>query len=334
MDRLSVVILNWNGIVDTLACVKSLQNQSIKDLKIVIVDNGSMDNSVKILKKYVSINNNIELILNKNNLGFAGGVNTGIKWSIKNNFKYVALLNNDAIADKYWLEKLYESIKLNGVGISTGALLDSTGDYIDSTGDWYSIWGLAFPRGRNKLATNLPAAGFVFGATGGASLYKVAMLEEIGLFDEDFFAYYEDVDVSFRAQLRGWKVHFNPNAKAYHKRGESSKKIPGFNIYQTFKNLPLLFIKNVTLSLILPIGIRFITAYNLMFLNAIRRGQGLYALRGWLKSLYLMLKKLPERHRIQKSRKASNEYLSSIIYNDLPPDQSGLIKLRTFFIKK
>src|SRR6201999_312952 len=85
----------------------------------------------------------------------------------------------------------------------------------------------------------------VFVASGGASLYRIKMLQEIGLFDEDFFAYYEDVDLSFRAQLAGWKVAYAPRAVAYHQIGATSGHIKGFTTYQTIKNLPLLFYKNV-----------------------------------------------------------------------------------------
>ena len=106
------------------------------------------------------------------------------------------------------------------------------------------------------------------------------MLNDIGLFDEDFFMYYEDVDLSFRAQLAGWKVRYTPKAIAYHKVGASSQKVPGFAVFNTFKNLPLVLIKNVPGRLFWTIGARFFLTYWLIFASAIRHGNGCPAFRG------------------------------------------------------
>jgi GT2 family glycosyltransferase len=334
MARVSIVVLNWNGLDDTLSCIEGFQKQNLKNIKIVVVDNGSIDGSVGILREYVSENKNIELILNNKNLGFAGGVNKGIDWSINHDYEYVALINNDALIKKGWLDQLLIPMNDVGIGITTGLLLNESGDQIDSSGDWYSKWGLAFPRNRNDKRSKAPSSGMVFGATGGASLYRVSMLKEIGLFDEDFFAYYEDVDLSFRAQLAGWKIHFNKKAIAYHKRGATSKKIPGFTTDQTFKNLPLLFIKNVPIELFFSIGIRLKLAYFLMLSKAIIHGEGYYAIKGCFASCLLIYKKMIERRSIQKKKKVDATYIKSILWDDLPPDQTGLRKFRDLFLIK
>ena len=120
---------------------------------------------------------------------------------------------------------------------------------------------MPFPRNRGERTISSPESDFVCGATGGASLYKTSLFKEIGLFDESFFAYYEDVDISFRAQLAGHKVYFTNKAIAYHKQGATSSKIPGFTVYQTFKNIPLLYTKNVPSGLLLPIGVRLLLLY-------------------------------------------------------------------------
>lgn len=329
MKRVAIVVLNLNGIADTLDCLESLQKQSYKNFTIVVIDNGSTDDSPGLLSKYQSEHaDNVEVVYNPKNFGFTGGVNTGIEWALNDNYDYVALFNNDSVADKDWLKSLVDSSGPREVGISTGLLLHSDGKTIDSTGDWYSIWGLPFPRNRNDKTSNAPDGEFVFSASGGASLYKTEMLREIGLFDEDFFAYYEDTDVSFRAQLAGWKVAYNPAAIAYHKQGATSKKMPGLAVYQTFKNLPLLFIKNVPRGLLFPIGIRFYFAYILMFFNAIAKGNGKPAIKGACKGFILGFKKLGERRVIQKNKRVSTKYIKSMLWNDLPPDQTGLRKLR------
>jgi GT2 family glycosyltransferase len=334
MNRVVIIILNWNGIQDTLKCLDSLQSQTYQDYKILVVDNGSTDQSHELLNQYQRQHKNIEIIYNDNNLGFAGGVNVGIHYAINNDFEYVALFNNDAIADKNWLKELVHTIKQSNIGIVTGLLLRRDGLTIDSTGDWYSKWGLPFPRDRNRPTEQAPDSGLVFGATGGASLYKIKMIKQIGLFDETFFAYYEDVDVSFRAQLHGWKVYYTSKAIAYHEQGSTSNKISGFAIYQTFKNLPLLFIKNVPRGLLFSTGWRFALAYKLMFWNAVFKGIGRPAWRGWWKAIRLIPSALHERRIIQKGKSVSNKYIKDILWPDLPPDQTGLRKMRNLFTGK
>lgn len=335
MNRVAVVVLNWNGIADTLDCLASLQHQSYKNFTIVVIDNGSTDNSCKVLSEYQSRHSgNVDVVYNPENFGFAGGVNTGIEWALNGDYEYVALFNNDATADKDWLTNLVTATQPKEIGISTGLLLHGDGKTIDSTGDWYSTWGLPFPRNRNDKTAEAYSSGLVFSASGGASLYKTAMLREIGLFDEDFFAYYEDTDISFRAQLAGWKVAYTNKAIAYHKQGATSKKIPGFAVYQTFKNLPLLFIKNVPRGLLFSVGIRFYFAYVLMFFNAIAKGSGKPAVKGVWQSFILGFKKLSERREIQSSKQVTTKYIKSMLWPDLPPDQTGIRKLRKIFTGK
>lgn len=334
MYRVAIIVLNWNGISDTLECLKSFEKQSYKNFSLIVVDNGSSDDSKKSLSSYKKqTSTDLKVIFNKKNLGFTGGVNVGINYAIKNDFDYVALFNNDAVADKRWLEALISAIdKKKDIGICTGLLLHRDGKTIDSTGDWYSIWGLPFPRLRNAPSSQSPKSGYVFGATGGATIYKVAMLKQIGLFDDDFFAYYEDVDISFRAQLAGWKVWYEPKAIAYHEQGSSSNKISGFGVYQTFKNLPLLYIKNVPKGLLRKIGPKFYLAYILMFLNAFKNKNGKAAWRGLIESISLQPKKRQERKLIQKKSTVDIKYIEKILWNDLPPDQTGLRKFRKALI--
>lgn len=332
MNRVAIIVLNWNGVEDTIKCLSSLYQQTYQNFRIIVIDNGSTDDSKEKLNDYKK-NSDIDIIFEKNNLGFAGGVNVGIKKAIKDKYDFVALFNNDAIADKNWLSNLVLAMDDDNVGIATGLLLRRDGKTIDSTGDWYSIWGLPFPRNRNDLTNKAPKESQnIFGATGGASLYRVEMLKEIGLFDEDFFAYYEDVDISFRAQLYGWKVKYVPKAIAYHEQGTSSNKISGFAVYQTFKNLPLLYHKNVPQKLKSKIRMKFFMAYYLMLLNAIaKKGIAKHALKGWFRGKKLSKKAKIERIVIQNGKKVSDEYIFNLIYKNIPPGQTGLIKFFKFF---
>ncbi|MEO6109536.1 MAG: glycosyltransferase family 2 protein [Candidatus Saccharimonadales bacterium] len=333
MTSVLIVVLNWNGINDTEKCLDSLFNQTYQNFKILVIDNGSIDGSQDKLQEIANKHEDLVVIYNKKNKGFAGGVNTGIAYAINNRFDNVALINNDAIADKEWLSELTKETRK--ASIVTGLLLNSKGDKIDSTGEYYSVWGTSFARSRGRSAMSVEPSDFVFGATGGASLYKTSLFKEIGLFDESFFAYFEDADISFRAQLADHKVYFTNRAIAYHQQGATSKKIPGFTVYQTFKNIPLLFIKNVPAGLFLPIGFRLLVLYILFFGNAVKNGTGFSALKGWLASIgYFWIRSLWLRIGIQSKRKVPTSYINSIILHDLAPDQTGMRKFRKFFTGK
>jgi GT2 family glycosyltransferase len=145
------------------------------------------------------------------------------------------------------------------------------------------------------------------------------MLQQIGLFDNDFFAYYEDIDISFRAQLVGWKVRYQPNSIAYHRIGATTSKMSGFAAYHTAKNIPLLYLKNMPCGLYfkdLPFAAYW---YLRMFAANTVRGKFWPFTKGFLMSIYLTPKKLIERYKIQKSRTVSVKYIDSIIYHVRPP---------------
>lgn len=335
MTSILIVVLNWKGIDDTEKCVESLLAQTYKNYKILIVENNSGDDSLSRIKKLTKAHpQKLLYVANSRNLGFAGGVNTGINYALENDFDAVALFNNDAIADKNWLKNLEKNLA-NETSIVTGLLLHADGKTIDSTGDFYSSWGIGFPRNRGDKPSSAPASGPVFSASGGSSLYKTSLFREIGLFDKTFFAYYEDTDLSFRTQLVGHKIYYTKDAVAYHKQGATSSKIPGFTIYQTFKNLPLLFWKNVPTKLLLKVGSRFLLLYVLIFGNAIKNGSGWPALKGVFASIYYFWSSaLWKRFKIQQSKKASAYHIWSLLYHDLPPEQTGMRKFRNFFAGK
>lgn len=325
--KIVVVVPNWNGADDLRTCLDSLVAQSVT-AHIIVVDNGSVDNSVTIVEKYYP---SIELIRHAENMGYAGGVNPGFRRAIEMKYDYAAPFNNDAVADKNWLKYLVAELEKNEeVGVAACKLLSGDKRYFDSTGDIYTAWGLPFPRGRDeKTSGKYDQKTDIFGASGGASLYRVKMLEQVGLMDEDFFAYYEDVDLSFRAQLAGWKIRFVPTSEALHQIGATSGKIKGFTTRQTMKNLPWIIWKDVPGRLLPKILPRFCLAYASFWLSAVARGHGWAATRGATKSLLLLGKKLAERRTIQKNRKVSVDYMWQIMEHDLPPNARRLRKLRS-----
>jgi GT2 family glycosyltransferase len=317
MEKIFVVIPNWNGADLIADCLESLKNQTLS-AKVIVVDNGSADDSIEIIEKRFP---EVELVKLPKNTGFSGGVNTGISHALEQYADAVALLNNDAVADKDWLSQLVQTMKHSDeLGIVTSKIVRSDKKTLDSTGDFYSAWGTAFPRGRDEPDTGqFEEPEEVFSASGGASLYKSSMLRQIGLFDQDFFAYYEDVDISFRARLAGWNVFYQPKAVVYHKVGATSSKIHDFGTYHGLKNIFFLSYRNLPLSLLLWQFPKRALYYTALHARAWTLGKPLASLKALGKILILLPKKTVERHRIQKHRKLSAKQLNKIIYHPLPP---------------
>ncbi len=330
MTKVSVVVPNWNGADRLPSCLDALSKQTLK-AHIIVVDNGSSDGSRALLYgQYPSV----EIIPEPVNLGFAGGVNAGIRRAMERDDEYVALLNNDASPEPAWLSNLASVLNKSAMaGIVTSKIQDANGEYLDSTGEMFTTWGLPYPRGRREADTGqYDKQKDIFGASGGASLYRLAMLEKIGLFDEDFFAYYEDADLSFRAQLAGWKVLYEPSAVVKHHIGGTSNKISGFGTHQTVKNLPWLTIKNVPGPMLLKVLPRFSLAY-LMIVGSSLFRDPMATLKGFGIMIALVPKKVYQRWRIQRARKISIRYIDSIIIRDLPPEAGRLRKLRSGWLR-
>jgi GT2 family glycosyltransferase len=338
-----VVIPNWNGAAELPTSIESVLAQSHKQLTLIVVDNGSVDESPAIIEQYKQRDARVRSIYRDKNYGFTGGVNPGIEVAIQENADYVALFNNDARADKNWLKHLAAYLDSDPqCGIAACTLLHADGKTIDSTADQYSIWGIPFPRGRDEPATSrYDSNTVIFGASGGASMYRVAMLREIGLFDQDFFAYYEDIDISFRAQLAGWHVRFVPAAVVYHDQGVTSARLGKrkagdraanpFTTRQYMRNLPFILVKDMPAGLLRRVLPRFIFGYSLFFLKALTDKRGIAAIQGNWQFWLALPRKLQERKRIQASRRVSDAYLWELFIHDLPPNAYKLQKLRALW---
>lgn len=315
--KIFVVIPNWNGADLIGACLRSLEAQSFK-AHIVVVDNGSVDGSVKIIEAEFP---GVHLIKLPKNIGFAGGVNTGIHYALEQGADAVALFNNDAVAEPNWLKNLVETMWSDEkVGIVSCKQMRSDKQYIDSTGDFYSIWGMPFPRGRNQLDTGqYDKPEEVFSAPAGATLYRGKLFEDIGLFDEMFFAYLEDVDVSFRAQLAGWKVRYEPSAVVYHHVGATSSKLGSFSRYHFIKNFYMTYAKNMPGWLYWKYLPLFIIQAVRLGASATLKGGGVAYFRGAARAFLNTPHILQERHRIQKNRKVSTDYIDGFLYKQRPP---------------
>lgn len=330
--NLFVVIPNLNGRENLgdrnfTKTIESILNQTLK-CKLIIVDNGSTDNS----EDFISNNfPDVKIIRNEKNRGFAGGVNDGINYALKKDADAIALFNSDAVANKDWLENLWSAMKKNSeIGITTGKFLkEKPKNQIDSTGDLYSIWGAAYPRGRgeqDKRQYDDKENRFVLGATGGASLYRSKMLNDIGLFDERFFAYYEDVDISMRAQLRGWKVAYSHVAIATHGLSKTSSSMNGFINFHALKNIVYLYTKNMPGILYWKNLWRFLIILFITYYKTLRGRMIIIAFNAFFITIFNLPLVLIDRHKIQKNRKVSIDYIESLLTKKLPPGNSKFIE--------
>ncbi len=225
MRTYSAVIINFNCARLLEACIKSVVEQTVKPLEIIIVDSASTDESAVILKEHFS---GLKLVLLPENRGFTAAANAGLAVCAG---EYILLLNSDVILDRLNVENIMRdgNFGAEGAGIFSGKLL-KLGDetLLDSTGQFLSKALKPKERGYCRRDENRYQAGPVFTACGAAGMYSNLMLndlkEEGNVFDESLFMYYEDLDLGMRANLLGWKAFFVPGAVAKHERGGSVKK--------------------------------------------------------------------------------------------------------------
>lgn len=245
MLEVSVVIPNYNGRKYVKGCLDSLRAQTLSEFLVIFVDNGSTDGSRElVLREYPEV----QVISLPENQGFCGAVNRGIRAS---DTPYVVLLNNDTEVDPCFLEMLLKGIRSKKQAFSGAArmLQFHRRDLLDDAGNYYNACGWAFARGKGKPAEKYSREGRIFSACGGAAVYRRSILEEIGLFDEEHFAYLEDTDLGYRAQIAGYENWYFPEAMVYHVgSGTTGSRYNQFkiryssrnNIYMIYKNMPFL----------------------------------------------------------------------------------------------
>jgi GT2 family glycosyltransferase len=320
---IAVVVPSWNGAALLPACIRSLAAQGHPELLIIVVDNGSVDDSVAVLEALATEIAPVALtvVRNSTNLGFAGGVNRGIALALETGARAVALFNNDAVAAPGWLGALVGELDARpDVAMVTSRLLLGDGRTVDSTGDFYTVWGLPYPRDRDEPSEPVRESGEVFGVSGGASLYRSTLFADIGLFDERFFVLLEDLDLSFRARLAGHRVWYCADAVAYHQRGATQRTVKGLAARQYLRNLPLLLVKDVPGRLLWRVAPRFVVVYPLLVINLSRRRDGGAALRGAVAALALLPGAVRARRSIQRDRRLAGAALDRLLLPGLPPN--------------
>lgn len=244
MSKVSVVIPNYNGMQYVKTCMDSLRQQTLADIEVLFVDNGSTDGS----REYVETNYpEVRMIVFPENMGFCKAVNAGI---LASTAEYVVLLNNDTQAEPDFLKELYQGIRRKKYAFSAAAMMlqFTERDKIDDAGNFYNALGWAYARGKGKSSGKYEKEQKVFSACAGAAIYRKSLFEKIGYFDEEHFAYLEDMDIGYRAQIAGYENWYLPKAKVYHVgSGTTGSRYNQFkiryssrnNVYMIYKNMPV-----------------------------------------------------------------------------------------------
>ena len=247
--EVSVIILNYNGLHLLSECLDSLREQVFRDFEVIFVDNGSSDGSVAFVTENYP---EVSIVENRKNLGFGEGNNVGIRLA---RGKYIALLNNDTKSHTEWLQRLFEAAERSpetfGMWASKILFYDNP-DTIDTAGHLMYPDGLNIGRGRGELDQGqYDREEEVFFPSGCAALYLKKMLDEIGYFDPDFFAYGDDTEIGLRARLAGWKCLFVPSSVVYHKYSATSGRYSPFKVFLIERNRIWVLVKYFPLRYII-----------------------------------------------------------------------------------
>lgn len=245
----NIVIPNWNGEKLLGPCLDSLQSQTFSDFVVTVVDNGSVDNSLEYLRNKYPWVQTVSFAENK---GFSAAVNAGIG---QNSFPYVFLLNNDTELDNDCLRHLIGAAEqFSEYSFFSPKMLNYFDrEILDGAGDGYLRGGVGYRLGTmEKDAAVYSTMRHVFGACAGAVLYRKDFFDKIGLFDNDFFAYLEDVDINLRANLQDQKCLYVPSARVYHiGSATSGSKINALTVRLSTRNTFFVILKNYPFSLFL-----------------------------------------------------------------------------------
>ncbi len=298
----TIVIPNYNGIKYLGNCLLSLQKEKAH---IIVVDNGSADGSYELLREQFPW---VETIRFEENTGFCKAVNTGID---RAKTKYVILLNNDTIVQTGFVQALERAMEKDTKIFSGSAKMLSMQqqDRIDDAGDLYCALGWAFAIGKGRPEKDYQKAYSVFAACGGASIFRRSILEEIGVLDENHFAYLEDIDLGYRALIYGYRNVFVPEARVIHAGSASSgSRYNKFKTDLTSKNSVYLVYKNMPLIQIL-LNLPFLLAgFGIKTLFFLRKGLGGAYVKGLFRGIRLCFSEQGRKHKVHFQIKHLGNY--------------------------
>ena len=299
----TIVIPNYNGMKYIQKCLESVEKNVT--CEIIIVDNASTDGSREWITSHFP---HIKLICNEQNEGFCKAVNQGI---LEATTEYVILLNNDTEVDVHFVEELERVLDNNPGLFSASAKMIALHeqDKMDDAGDFYCALGWAFARGKGKHPSCYEKNYPVFASCGGAAIYRREVFDEIGLFDENHFAYLEDMDIGYRAKIYGYQNMFAADAIVYHAGSATSgSRYNAFktrlasrnSVYLVHKNMPLL-----QLFINLPL---LLLGYLVKTLFFIKKGMGKEYVTGVMNGWKLAFSKEGRAHKVPFTRKHCGNY--------------------------
>ncbi len=279
LPLVSIIVLNYNGGEILIDCILSIMNSHYPQLQIIIVDNGSTDNSFKIAQSKYKQYKNIEFIATGKNTGFSIGNFVGLKHA---KGYYIVLLNNDVIVDPCWLDELLKEANKNDRGFyQPKILLLDNPTTIDTVGNAISMSGICYSNGFGELDDGkYDGLTEIAYASGACVLTSRKVIDEIGFLDLDYFAFGEDADWGWRGKMFGIKSYYVPSSKVYHKWGNSWGRFSKKKLFLVERNRLITLLKNYssnTLLVLMPL----LSIVELSVLG--------YSLRnGWLSNKMLM----------------------------------------------
>ncbi len=306
-ELLSIVIPNWNGAKFLPTCLDALRRQTYPRLEIIIADNDSHDESRTMIKRDYP---EVVLVELPENRGFTGACNAGMQAATGD---YIALLNNDTEVDEGWAAAVIDAFARHPeVGsVASKMLLFDQRDRIHTAGDYFTIDGRAGNRGVwQPDGDPFDQEEYVFSACGGSSVYRKALLDQVGLLDDDFFFSLEDVDLGWRANLAGWRCLYTPAAIVYHHLSATGGGVTAS--FYDGRNLIFVLVKDFPLWR--KYGGRVVRAQIGLAWEALRAWRGAAArarLRGMIAGVLGIPRMLPKRRAIQSARRLTDAELEA-----------------------
>lgn len=302
MTRTTILIPNYNGIKYIDDCLESIALQSEK-YQIVIVDNGSCDGSAERIKELASttFKDRLQLIKLGENTGFCHAVNVGLEFIGKEyKSEFVFLLNNDTTVEADTianLEKCMDSDK-KIFSVQSRILTMKDKNIIDDCGDLYCSLGWAYARGKGESADSYPKRDDVFACCGAAVMYRMELLDEVGMFDDNHFAYLEDIDIGYRARIKGYRNVYEPSSVIYHAGSATSgSRYNKFKIDLSSQNSVYIIYKNMPILQII-INLPFLIAgFAVKTVFFCLKGMGFTYVRGLARGVKKSIEDMKEGHR-------------------------------------
>jgi GT2 family glycosyltransferase len=309
---ISIIIVYWNSAKYLPGCLDRISQQTFRDFEIIIIDNGSLDGGTTGLEQiYPQLNLRLERF--DSNLGFAVANNLGARLACG---KWLVLLNADAFPNSDWLEKLIAATRAypNIASFSSRQLQANHPNFLDGAGDAYHVSGFAW-----RIDLGYPADRYglevaeLFSPCAAAAMYLREAFIEAGGFDEDFFSYYEDVDLGFRLQLKNYRCMYVPQAIVHHVGSATFGVRSDFAFYYSHRNLVWTFVQNMPSTLLWRYLPAHIAANLIYVLYYTLRGRGKVLWKAKWDALHGLPKALEKRREIQKNKRVSDTDLLGIM---------------------